>query len=96
MLVALLRGAGATDASLLGRACREAHQLKGTAGAYGFQSVSRCAALVEETLGASASDADWQALGSMLDTLVAAAKRQCEDALATVCSSDTHAAPGAP
>jgi HPt (histidine-containing phosphotransfer) domain-containing protein len=87
-LVTLSRSAE-RDPVMLERALREAHQLKGTAAAYGFMGVSQCAERVEAQLGA----ADWQPLERSLDCLLAAAKAQCERLLATVCPDDTGYAP---
>jgi HPt (histidine-containing phosphotransfer) domain-containing protein len=83
-LVALSRGSE-RDPIMLERALREAHQLKGTAAAYGFMGVSQCAELVEAQIGA----ADWLLLQRSLDCLLAAAKAQCERLLDTVCPDDT-------
>lgn len=89
-LVAMWRGSE-WDTATLGRALREAHQLKGTAGAYGFMGVSQCAELVETLLSASPC-ADWQLLSQALDCLLAAAKAQCERLHDTVCPGDTSLA----
>lgn len=80
-----------SDRASLGRALREAHQLKGTAGAYGFMAVSRCAELVEAQLSAYPG-MDWQLLASTLHDLLTAAKAQCEHSLDTLCSGDTSRA----
>lgn len=90
-LVSLWRRSEA-DIAILGRALREAHQLKGTAGAYGFMGVSRCAELVEAQLGAYPC-MDWLLLMGLLEDLLAAAKAQCECLLDTLCPGDTSQAP---
>ena len=79
-LVMMLRGIE-PEAGLLDRARREAHQLKGTAAAYGFAAVSSIAARIEERLAVGTAGVDWMVVSGLVDELVLAAKVQCESAL---------------
>lgn len=76
-LVMMLRGIS-PEADVLDRARREAHQLKGTAAAYGFAAVSSIAARIEEHLTAGAAGVDWPSMTGLVNELVCAAKVQCE------------------
>ena len=72
---------------------RQAHQLKGTAGAYGYPQVSQCADRLEQALTAM-DELDWPLLSRIMEELADAASAAsvlCECAGATLCGSGTRA-----
>lgn len=76
----------------LQQARRQAHQLKGTAGAYGHQQVSQCADRLEQALDA-VDGLDWPLLSRTMEELsdaASAAGSLCECAGVTLCGSDTR------
>jgi len=52
-----------------------AHQLKGSAGGYGFAPISDCAATLEQLIDASAPSADPESLREQVDALIDLCRR---------------------
>jgi hypothetical protein len=87
-LIALLRSHDA-DIVILCRALQEVHELKCTAGEYGFAQASRYAGLVERALASTAAEVNWATVSHLLDHLMAIAKSQSEHSLAVSGSAKT-------